>query len=674
MTQTSVTRKNTPPTILWRVAALGVLLGAFALRVKYLTLFFFHIDEYFTLAAAKFIADTGSPRYPVTGYFYDAGLPFSYLDGLLFRWFGFSEPLGRFPAVVFGVLAVATIIWMGRKMLSAPWVGVFAGLMLALNVDSVEWGGRARMITLAQWLALVTTVLIWVGITRYSARNRLAAAVSAGLTLLTHFSTVVLLPAWFAAAGVLWWAKSITITRRTIRDGIILAVLSGAALMSGAFFQPPPSVEFQSSGAGLGEKIAALLGKFLQLPPDFAHAWQVYGGVFLKMPQLPLTILAAIGILWIVYRAVTGNLAHSEKGALFLTAIFATAMAMLVFAVNAHWQRARYLLMQAFGIYYLLGAYGLMLAVQKMLKNSTSRLRSTLGAIAAIFLLLPFISPLQSSMDVGQTGWNRYDLASEFVADHIQPGEKVMTMHPPATQLYIGQTDYYLVQNSPKLIVRADGALADRYTGALWVKNAAEFDAALARHSRTWLVTQEFWLFNSYDGYLQQEILWKMDKQWGEGGVWALSSRADRWTLAEKMAVPVGAAFDGGGKLAGYTISPTELHAGDTIRLTLFWQGSGLPVSHKIFVQFRDADNNTRAQADHLLYDGKVPAPRWEALWENDTALRDGATLVLPGDLPPGDYRIFVGFYHPDTFARVGVVNDQSGEAAVILGPFAVVP
>ncbi len=559
-------------------------------------------------------------------------------------------------------------------MFSAPWVGIFAGLLLALNVDSVEWGGRARMITLAQWLALVTIALIWLGVTRPLVRYRLAAAFSAGLTLLTHFSTVVLLPAWFAAVGVLWWVKAISINRKTIRDGVLLALLSGLALVSGAFFQPPPTVEFQSSGAGLGGKIAALLGKFLQFPPDLSHAWRVYGGAFWGMPHLPLTIFAAIGMLWVVYRAATGKNTLSEKGALFLTAIFAVAMAMLVFAVNSHWQRARYLLMQVLGIFYLLGGYGVLLATDFVRRKfGRTAPRSALGVVLAAVLVFPFIAPLQSAMDVGQTGWNRYDLAAKFVAEHRQPGEKVMTMHPPATQLYIGQTDYYLVQNSPKLIVRPDGVPADRYTGAEWLKNAAEFDAVLAGN-RVWLVTQEFWLFNSYDGYLQQEILWKMDKQWGEGGVWALVSRPDRWTLAEKMAVSVGAEFDGGGRLAGYTVSPAEVHAGDTLRLTLFWQGEGLPVAKKIFVQLRDGQNNTVAQADHLIYDGKVPSSRWDALWENDTALRDGAALTLPPDLPPGDYRIFVGFYDPETFARVGVLDDQSGEAAVILGPFAVTP
>ena len=135
---------------------------AFALRLRYLTLFQYHIDEFFTLAAAKFIAETGLPRYP-TGLMYDPGLPYSYLTGGLFRLFGFSEALGRWPAVIFGTLGVVTVYWLGTRVLRSKWVGLLAALWLAVSLESVEWGGRARMITLAQWLGLLAAALLWLG-------------------------------------------------------------------------------------------------------------------------------------------------------------------------------------------------------------------------------------------------------------------------------------------------------------------------------------------------------------------------------------------------------------------------------------------------------------------------------------------------------------------------------
>ena len=92
---------------LWRMAILLVIALAFALRIEYLGLLSFHIDEFYTLTAADLVAETGQPVFP-TGYFYDPGMPYTYLIGLLFKIWGVTETLGRFPAVVFGILAVAT--------------------------------------------------------------------------------------------------------------------------------------------------------------------------------------------------------------------------------------------------------------------------------------------------------------------------------------------------------------------------------------------------------------------------------------------------------------------------------------------------------------------------------------------------------------------------------------
>ena len=46
---------------MWRLAALGVVLLAFTLRLRYLTLFVYHMDEFYSLAAGKIIAEKGIP-------------------------------------------------------------------------------------------------------------------------------------------------------------------------------------------------------------------------------------------------------------------------------------------------------------------------------------------------------------------------------------------------------------------------------------------------------------------------------------------------------------------------------------------------------------------------------------------------------------------------------------
>jgi hypothetical protein len=361
-------------------------------------------------------------------------------------------------------------------------------------------------------------------------------------------------------------------------------------------------------------------------------------------------------------------------------------MGALAFVIDPHWQRARYLLMQCLGVFFLLGAHGLAELIDgaRYVGNAVwpeggegTKPRATLllGGMAAILVFgfsRPFIPPLLEAIEPGHLGWNRYDLAFKHAYDNMEAGDKVMTMHPPAGWIYLEQVDYYLVQSSPKLIVRPDGELGDRYTGALWLETADQFNHLLAQPDRLWLVTQEFWLFNSYDAYLQQQILWRMDKKWGEGGVWALASRPGGWPLPREIDTPREGEFENGTRLLGFTANPPLIQPGGVMWLTLFWHGAPIPYGWKIFVQVRDVNNNTVTQADHFIYDNKVPSSRWETLLENDTAIRDGATLVFPPDLPPGAYRMVVGLYQAETFERMGVINDQSGEAAIILAEFVV--
>ncbi len=661
--------------IFYYIAILLIILFAFFLRTHYLSIFLFHIDEYFTLTAAKLIAETGLPRYP-TGLFYDPGLPYSYFSGGLFWLFGFEEALGRWPAVLFSTLAVGLTYWLGKHLGQSPAVGLSAALWLTLSVDAVEWGGRARATALAQCLILVSVASLWLALNRGNLRYLMYLISSYALALLAHFSTIVLMPAWFVATWGLWRLKVVELDRKLWLSGLLLGCTCSGVVALGVIFQPPPSLAFQESAGNLLTKLIALFDKFLHLPSDLATVGPKYFWYFAAWPHGPLVSLLLGGFFISTTRWFLKRPAAQDLGAIFLGLIWLTVLFVLIFLIDPHWQRTRYLVMQLQGVFLLLSAHGLYEVVTLLLTTFSHILRRPYSPrmttqvahlTLTLLLTLPFIPPLQEALSVGYIGWNRYDLAATHVQDLIEDGDQIASMHPPVAWLYLAQSDYYVVQSSAKLMLKADGRLGDRYTGAAWLKTVEQFEQTLSQANRLWLITQEAWLFERYDGRLQQEILWRMDKQWGEGGVWALSSRPNMWPLAANPDVPLRAEFEGGTQLLGYTLSSESLIPNTPLQLTLFWHGQSIPHQHKVFIHLRNETNETIAQADHFIYDGKVPSSRWPALLQNDTVIRDGATLILPPELPSGTYKLIIGFYHPENFARLGVVNDQSGEQGVVV-------
>ena len=121
--------------------------------------------------------------------------------------------------------------------------------------------------------------------------------------------------------------------------------------------------------------------------------------------------------------------------------------------------------------------------------------------------------------------------------------------------------------------------------------------------------------------------------------------------------------------LHGYTLFPEPASPGDSASLTMVWQAEApIDADYKIFVQLRDEANNTLAAADHQPYWGYVPFSTWPA----GAVVQETAPLLLPDDLLPGSYNIYVGLYHPATGERLPLAGDTSGENAVIVGPLVV--
>ncbi|MDM8532335.1 glycosyltransferase family 39 protein [Anaerolineales bacterium HSG25] len=126
------------------------------------------------------------------------------------------------------------------------------------------------------------------------------------------------------------------------------------------------------------------------------------------------------------------------------------------------------------------------------------------------------------------------------------------------------------------------------------------------------------------------------------------------FTLPSDVVSPVESVeLDEAVMLAGYTLDSTEA---ETWRLKLYWQtNQPLYTRYKIFVQLLTVDNQVVAQSDRVPTDGTRPTTGWLP----QEIITDPHRLILPSELPAGDYSLIAGLYDPRSGQRLVQPNQQ---------------
>ncbi len=124
-----------------------------------------------------------------------------------------------------------------------------------------------------------------------------------------------------------------------------------------------------------------------------------------------------------------------------------------------------------------------------------------------------------------------------------------------------------------------------------------------------------------------------------------------------KPSNPVQANFAGQIRLLGYDLPQAEIKPGETVSLTLYWETLAPPAqSLTLFIQLIDPATGAPAA-------GFDAPPAFDTrFWQTGYLIPDSRSLVIPADLPPDEYRLTIGWYRPDTLARLPLV-DMPGDA-----------
>ncbi len=100
------------------------------------------------------------------------------------------------------------------------------------------------------------------------------------------------------------------------------------------------------------------------------------------------------------------------------------------------------------------------------------------------------------------------------------------------------------------------------------------------------------------------------------------------------------------------------LHAGQPLRLVLYWQTAGaVTQSYAVFTQLFAPDGRMIAQQDNLPVNGLAPTESWIP----GIPIRDTYILDVPADAQPGQYALHLGLY--DELGRQTLTRPDGAQA-----------
>ena len=116
--------------------------------------------------------------------------------------------------------------------------------------------------------------------------------------------------------------------------------------------------------------------------------------------------------------------------------------------------------------------------------------------------------------------------------------------------------------------------------------------------------------------------------------------------------------------LRSYALSAVVVKAGDVIQVQLLWTAKKTPTQrYKVFLQLLNADGVLVAQRDSEPAGGSLVT----STWRTGDSIVDNHALMIPADLPAGDYVLIAGLYDiNDASARLPVTGKTYFELSKI--------
>lgn len=635
-----------------------LLIGLF-FRLRYARDISLFVDEFTTMWAAKRILEFGVPIMP-SGVLYTRGILASYVEAA-FLAVDFTPFVARLPNILFGLATIVTIYLVGRRQFDAR-VGLVAAALVTLAPEEIIWSSRARFYMQLQLFVLLAAWSAYESIVDEGERSRLQAlfAILFVLALFSQEETVLLYPA-IVLAALLW--RGVRFFRR---PAVLVAHAVCIASMALRY------VIEKVGQPGYFETIQAQR-PYVRLGLDVVGALDRYSAFFVAPERIPILLLVLVAAV-VAIRALVNTkgptrsvrqlvvrgsrrlqqLSPPAQATLYYLLLFGAIFGVIVLFVGKTWREMRYIFFLV-PFWFLPAGAGAIWLLDQVTKRAWIR---DLGAVvlAAVGVLL-FVPAAQTAVTTQVEG---YDLALQYVAEHRQPGDVVLTPQPPSCTIILGPCDYYAIQKEyEEYVIKRDGVWVDRWSGAPLLNTVEGLRDVIAAHPHTYFIIDGYRLATRYTPEFVRTVIEQMDVVFMDRGIAVLRAAGLRdmpaWSIRYAFDPPI--SFDGQIGLTRAELSTTRVAPGESLNVMLMWTGIGFTADdYNAFVHVVGPDGRQVAQHDGPPVKGIVP------VWLFGRGQHpDLHHVEIPPNTPPGLYRVRVGLYDLETLERLPVV-DRDGE------------
>src|SRR3989344_1569570 len=149
------------------------------------------IDEIISMSVARGIVEGGIPYLP-SGILYLRDVFYHYILAVVFKIFGENNFIARVPSLIFSVGTLIVIYLLGRKIRNKD-LGLISIMLLSFLTLEIAWSRQARMYQQFQFFYLLSILLFFNLKGEFNTKNLMLFVISLSFSLLSHFSSLILL-------------------------------------------------------------------------------------------------------------------------------------------------------------------------------------------------------------------------------------------------------------------------------------------------------------------------------------------------------------------------------------------------------------------------------------------------------------------------------------------------